>query len=667
MAEALQQPQLNQKNNRTSRMRELGIDIETYSSEDLKTAGVYKYVQAPDFEILLFAYSVDNGPVEIVDLASNEALPDDIYNALTDPAVLKTAHNANFERTCITAFFGIETDPAQWECTMVRVSMLGLPLSLDHASKVLRLNVEKNAAGKALIKYFSVPCKPTKVNGGRSRNLPHHAPEKWEMFKTYCIGDVVVEQSLREKTKFFQIPTAEKKLWNLDQKINDRGIVMDPVLISNAIRFDAIAKEKMTKEAIEITGLSNPNSAEQLKKWLTAEMEEEVDSLKKENLPVLLFSASSDHVKRVLELRSELSKTSVKKYRGMQKAIGEDNRVRGLFQFYGANRTGRWGGRLIQPQNLRKNDLRDLDLARKLVRAGELDATELSFGIPDTLSQLIRTAFTASEGNELLVADFSAIEARVIAWLAGEQWKIDVFNTHGKIYEAAGAQMFKVPIESITKGSKLRDKSKISELALGYQGGVAALIKMGALRMGLEEAELKPLVALWRNANPNIVRYWYKVEDAAAQAVSEPGSVVRLNNISFKVEHNFLFITLPSGRRLAYVRPKLKPGQFGKDMIVYEGMDQTTKQWKPQETYGGKLVENIVQATSRDILGEALLKVDAAGYDIVLHVHDEIAVDHKAGTDELKNIISLMSSPLSWTKGLPLNAEGYSTFYYKKD
>jgi DNA polymerase len=476
-----------------------------------------------------------------------------------------------------------------------------------------------------------------------------------------------VEQAIRSKTSFFQIPPIEKKLWSIDQRINDRGIAMDPVLIRNAIRFDAVAKAVMTKEAVELTKLDNPNSAAQLKKWLTTEMGEEVDSLKKENLPVLLADAETHEVKRVLELRSELSKTSVKKYIAMKKALGDDNRVKGLFQFYGANRTGRWGGRLIQPQNLRKNDLNDLDLARTLVRNGKLKALMFSFGIPDTLSQLIRTAFTASEGNELLVADFSAIEARVIAWLACEKWKIDVFNTHGKIYEAAGAQMFKVPIESITKGSKLRDKSKISELALGYQGGVAALIKMGALRMGLEEEELKPLVNLWRNANPNIVNYWYKVEEAAVEAVSSPGAVVHLKNISFKVERNFLFITLPSGRRLAYVRPKLKAGKFGKDMIIYQGMDQNTKQWGYQETYGGKLVENIVQATARDILGESIIKIDEKGYNIVMHVHDEVVVDHKAGSKELDNIITLMSAPLSWTKGLPLGAEGYKTFYYRKD
>lgn len=648
-------------------MRELGIDIETYSSTDLKTAGVYKYVAAPDFEILLFGYSVDNGPACMVDLASDEVLPDEILKALTDPSILKTAHNANFERTCISAFFGIELNPDQWECTMVRVSMLGLPLGLDQASKVLRLPIEKNATGKALIKYFSVPCKPTKVNGQRFRNLPHHAPEKWNAFKQYCIGDVEVEQALREKTKFFQIPENEKKLWNLDQKINDRGIALDPVLIENAIRFDVFSKEKMTKEAIDLTKLDNPNSAAQLKKWLTAEMDEEVGSLKKENLPGLLANAGTETVKRVLELRSELSKTSVKKYIAMRKAIGDDNRVRGLFQFYGANRTGRWGGRLIQPQNLRKNDLKDLDLARRLVHNNELEAIDLSFGVPDTLSQLIRTAFVASEGNELLVSDFSAIEARVIAWLAGEKWKIDVFNTTGEIYEAAGARMFKVPIETITKGSKLRDKSKISELALGYQGGVAALIKMGALRMGLEEAELKPLVNLWRAENPKIVNYWYKVEEVAIEAVSEPGRTVRLNNISFKVERNFLFITLPSGRKLAYVRPKLKAGKFGRDMLIYEGMDQNTKQWCYQETYGGKLVENIVQGTARDILCESLLKLDAADYAIVLHVHDEVAIDHEKGTNDLDKIISIMSEPLSWTNGLPLGAEGYKTFYYRKD
>jgi DNA polymerase len=651
-------------------MKTLGIDIETFSSIDLTKTGVYKYVEAPDFEILLFGYSIDGAPVKLVDLACGEELPQEILEALTDPRVLKTAHNANFERVCIAKHFNIRQDPDQWECTMVKVAMLGYPLSLDQASKAMNLSVEKDNAGKALIRFFTVPCKPTKTNGERFRNLPKHAPEKWQAFRNYCIRDVQVEQEIRNKVKFFELPEAEKKLWSLDQKINDRGILLDPVLINNAIRFDIITKEKMTAEAVELTGLSNPNSATQLKRWLTEEMDEEVTDLKKDNIPTLLESADSSTVKRVLELRQEMAKTSIKKYLAMHKAIGDDKRVRGLFQFYGANRTGRWGGRLIQPQNLRKNDLKDLDLARRLTRSNDLEILELCFGnVPDTLSQLIRTAFIADQGKKLIVSDFSAIEARVIAWLAGEKWKLDVFNTHGKIYEAAGAQMFKVPIESVTKGSKLRDKAKIAELALGYQGGPAALIKMGALRMGLEESELQPLVNLWRNANRKIVEFWYAIETAAITAVDDPGQLVKHNNISFCVERDYLFITLPSGRRLAYIKPRLKPGKFGNDALTYEGTDQNTKQWKRLDTYGGKLVENIVQATARDLLREAMLKVDAANYNIVMHVHDEIVLEEidNPGNKYLKDICAIMSENPVWATGLPLGAEGYVTDYYKKD
>jgi DNA polymerase len=648
-------------------MHTLSIDIETYSSTDLIKSGVYKYAQAPDFTILLFAYSLDNSLVSVIDLANGQQIPKVVYNALTDPAYLKRAHNANFERTCISTYFTIDLCPSQWECSMAKVSMLGLPLSLDAASKALNLSEGKNTAGKALIKYFSVPCKPSKANGGRVRNLPQHDPEKWSQFIDYCKQDVVVEQAISDKIAFFQIPETEKRLWQLDQKINDTGVLLDPVFVQNAIRMDTDYREKLTTEAIRLTGLDNPNSAAQLKNWIGNENGLDVATLRKDDIPVLLEQTDSAIVKRVLKLRQEMSKTSVKKYEAMSKGICLDNRVRGLLQYYGANRTGRWAGRLVQVQNLPQNHLPDLDLARSLVKDGDGELLEMCFGnVPDTLSQLIRTAFVASPGHRFIVADFSAIEARVIAWLAGERWRLDVFNTHGKIYEASASQMFKVPIESIKKGSDLRQKGKVSELALGYQGGPNALITMGALKMGIPETELPKLVAMWRNANKKIVQYWDTVGEAAMETI-ENGRINIGHGISFFVEKGILFIELPSKRRLAYLRPKLNVNRFGNLALTYQGMDQTTKQWGMQETYGGKLVENIVQAIARDCLADAMLRLDAAGYNIVMHVHDEAVLEMPIGQGSTSEVNKIMSAAIPWAKGLPLTAESYETDYYKKD
>lgn len=651
-------------------MRTLAIDIETYSGVDLIKSGVYKYAEADDFTILLIGFSWDGEEPGVLDLAQN---PDQSYlevvkEALVNPAILKTAFNANFERTCLSAFFGIELPAEQWECTMVKASMLGLPLSLDMVSKALNLSEKKDAAGKALIKYFSCPCKPTKSNGERTRNLPEHAPDKWQEYIDYCRQDVRTELAIREKINFFEIPDEEKKLWCLDQRINDRGILLDREFVNAAIEISRLNTIKLEAEAVSLTGLDNPNSAAQLKSWLSAETGSEVATLRKGDIPELLASTDCDTVTRVLNSRQEMSKTSVKKYEAMRKGICADSRVRGLLQFYGANRTGRWAGRLVQVQNLPQNHLADLDLARGVVRGGDVESVELLFGnVPDTLSQLIRTAFVAPTCHSFIVADFSAIEARVIAWLANEKWRLDVFNTHGKIYEASASQMFKVPIESVTKGSALRQKGKVAELALGYQGGPNALITMGALKQGLTEEELPKLVAMWRNANKQIVRLWNVVEEAAIETVTTGQPIQIMHGIRFSVERGILFIQLPSGRRLSYLRPKMKPGKFGNDALTYEGLDQTTKQWKIQDTYGGKLVENIVQAIARDCLAVAMLRLDDAGFKIVMSVHDEVVIEESDSRVRLAEVNEIMGTPIPWAKGLPLTADSYETKFYKKD
>lgn len=649
-------------------MKVLGIDIETYSSIDLIKAGVYKYAEADDFEILLFAYAFDDAPIQLIDMAQGERLPAEVLDALTDSKILKTAFNANFEITCIGNYLDLDLVIGQWECTMIRSAMCGLPLSLDASSKVLGLIQEKMAAGKALINYFSKPCKPTKTNGMRTRNLPTHDIDKWNLFKSYCKQDVEVERAIRNKLEFFIMPATEKKLWVLDQEINRRGVMLDQQLVRNAIAMDAASKERLAKEAIDITGLENPNSTVQLKQWLIDELGEDIEDVSKETVKDLLSRVDNEEIKTVLRNRQEAAKTSVKKYSTMAAAVCKDGRVRGMLQFYGANRTGRWAGRLVQLHNLPQNHLQDLDLARQLVWENDLDMVEMLFGnVPDTLSQLIRTAFVAKPGHRFIVADFSAIEARVIAWLADEAWRLEVFKTHGKIYEASASQMFKIPIEEIKKGSALRQKGKVAELALGYQGGPGALTKMGALKMGLKEEELQDLVDAWRNANPAIVRLWGEVGRAAMKAVEVGGAFVIRHGIKFIKRGAFLCVELPSGRSLYYARPHIADNQFGSKALKYEGMNQTTKQWGVQDTYGGKLVENIVQAIARDCLALTMRRLEKAGYRIVMHVHDEVILETENETGSLEEACNIMGKPIKWAPGLPLRADGYETTYYKKD
>ncbi|ENY9964192.1 TPA: DNA polymerase [Clostridioides difficile] len=652
-------------------MRTLSIDIETYSDLDIKKVGVYRYVDSANFEILLFAYAFDNEEVKVIDLVNDEELPKEVIEALNDNKVIKSAFNANFERTAISKFLNINLKPNEWSCTMIKALTLGLPGSLDSVSKALKFNEDKQKMkeGKALIQYFCKPCKATKVNKGRTRNLPIHDMEKWNKFKEYCKQDVVVEREIRNKLSKYKTTEREIKLWYLDQKINDTGIKVDTELIENAIECDKRYTEKLTKEAIKITGLNNPNSPAQLKKWLSDKVGFEITNLTKESIPEILKQVDDENVVRILELRKLMSKTSIKKYEAMKLAKGNDNRVRGLLQFYGANRTGRWAGRLVQVQNLPQNHIEDLDLARNLLKEGDFDLIELLYdSVPDVLSQLIRTAFIPSEGHRFIVSDFSAIEARVIAWLAKEKWRLDVFNSHGKIYEASASQMFKVPIESIKKGDPLRQKGKISELALGYGGSIGALTSMGAIKMGLDENELQPLVTTWRNANPNITKFWWDVDKAAKKAIKDRTIVKLQHGIKFIYNPGVLFIELPSGRRLSYLRPKIEPHTtFSGDKVTYEGMEQTSKQWKRIDTYGPKLVENIVQATARDCLREAMFNVTNAGYDIVMHVHDELVIDVDKKGGSLEEVNSIMGKEISWAKGLPLKADGYECDYYKKD
>lgn len=653
-------------------IRTLGIDIETYSAGDLLGGGVYKYVEDPSFTVLLFAYAINNGPVQLVSLAEGEVLPEDVYNALTDPSVLKTAFNAAFERICLSRYFGLKLAPAQWSCTMVMSAMAGYPMSLDAAGEALKLTNKKMKEGKALIRYFSLPCKATKANGGRTRNLPGDAPEKWDTFKRYCIRDVEVEQQIRAKLESIvtEIPS-ERQLYALDQAINDRGVQVDMDLVNAAIKLDTLNRANLNAEAVRLTGMSNPNSVAQLKAWLESETGAAIESLSKRDLPDMIKSASSDTVARMLSIRQEMAKTSVKKYEAMAKAVCEDGRVHGLLQFYGAARTGRWAGRLVQVQNLPQNHfatLGDLVLARDTCKQGDLMTMQLLYGnVPDTLSQLIRTAFVAKEGHKFIVCDFSAIEARVIAWLAGEQWRLEVFRTHGKIYEASASMMFHVPVEEITKTDPRRQKGKIAELALGYQGGVGAMQQMGGEKMGLSEAEMKAIVRQWRDANPAIVALWGRVEKAVKAAI-RTRETTAVGCLRMHMRDGHLLIKLPSGRSLCYPGAAIGENRFGDESVTYMGVNQTNKQWCRLETYGGKLVENIVQGIARDCLAVTMLRMAEAGYPIVFHVHDEAISEVPENSDlTLEGVQEIFKTPIPWAEGLPLKGAGYETKFYLKD
>jgi DNA polymerase bacteriophage-type len=655
----------------------LNIDIETYSSVDITKAGLYKYVQSPDFEILLFAYSINKQQTHIVDLAQGEWIPNDVLDALRNPLVTKHAYNAAFEWYCLSKH--LNWNPLlwinHWRCTMFHGLYCGYTAGLGPTAKAMGLpqDKQKMTLGKSLIKLFCTPTKPTKKNGGRTITLPHHEPEKWELFKEYCIQDVEAEKAIDSKLVNFPPPAAEQRLWELDQMINERGVAVDQQLVEGALYINDVSTALLTDEAVQITGLANPNSAAQLTKWLS-EQNIEVPNLQKETVTNLVKTTEGE-VKRALEIRQELSKTSVKKYLAMESAVCDDGRVRGLLQFYGANRTGRWAGRLVQVQNLPRNYLKTLSIARELVREKKSDALKFIYGnVPDTLSQLIRTAFVSSSGNKLLISDFSAIEARVIAWLAGEQWRLDVFNTHGKIYEASASQMFGVPLELIKKGNpeyELRQKGKVAELALGYQGGKGALIQMGALNMGLTEEELPDTVRRWRSANKRVVDLWYSLENAALR-VLKTGQPAGIKGLIIARESDiqngldFLTVTLPSGRKLFYVKPFLAENDFGKEAIHYWGMNQENKKWEKISTYGGKLTENIVQAIARDCLAETIFRLNGIGLIPIMHIHDEVVLDEPVNTS-LEAITAIMGQPISWAPGLPLKGDGFETFYYMKD
>lgn len=642
----------------------LSIDIETYSDIDLTKCGVYAYTDSPNFEILLFGYAFDDEPVRVVDLASGELLPQEVLVALTDKAVTKTAFNASFERVCLSRWLKIRLPTEQWYCTATQALLLGLPLSLEGVGAVLGLDSQKLGEGKDLIRFFSIPCKPTKSNGGRSRNLPGDAPDKWKRFRLYNIRDVEVEREIRRKLHAFPIPATEQAYYCMDQNINDRGVLVDPVLVEHAVECDLQYKQAATERAYALTGLENPNSVAQVKDWLSARGVS-VTSLDKKSIRELIKETDGETLE-MLKLRLLMSKTSVKKYEAIQRSVCSDGRVHGLFKFYGANRTGRWASKLVQVQNLPQNHLPDLELARELVRSGRYEDVELLYdSTPGVLSELIRTAFVPKEGCRFLVADFSAIEARVLSWLASEQWRMEVFASHGKIYEASASQMFHVPIEQITKGSPLRQKGKISELALGYGGGVGALKAMGALDMGVPEDELPGLVSSWRGANPRIVRFWWDLDTAALKVVRQR-SQTQVGRIGLEYRSGFLFVTLPSGRKLAYVKPRIEMNKFGREGLTYEGIGEN-KKWVRIETYGPKLTENIVQGTARDLLAHAMLHLSESGYPIVMHIHDEAVAEVPMGTGSVDEMTTLMAQGPEWAAGLPLRADGYECKFYKKD
>lgn len=646
-------------------MKTLSIDIETYSDVPLQKTGVYRYCESPNFEILLFAYSVDNAPVEVVDLACGEKIPEEVLAALEDETVIKWAFNASFERICLSRFLGYPTgeylDPESWRCSMIWSATMGLPLSLEGVGAVLGLEKQKLTEGKDLIKYFCQPCAPTKTNGQRTRNRPFHAPDKWAAFKRYNVRDVETEMGIQQKLRKFPVPDSVWEEYHIDQEINDRGVRLDMELVHQAIEMDTRSREELTEAMKHLTALENPNSVQQMKQWLS-DKGLETESLDKKAVAELLKTAPPE-LCDVLTLRQQLAKSSVRKYQAMEKTVCDDGRARGMFQFYGANRTGRFSGRNIQLQNLPQNHLPDLAEARALVRIGDFTGVELLYeDVPDTLSQLIRTAFIPREGTQFLVADFSAIEARVIAWFADERWRQEVFANGGDIYCASASQMFKVPVEKQGINGHLRQKGKIAELALGYGGSTGALKAMGAIEMGLTEDELPPLVEAWRQANPNIVKFWWDVDRAVMEAVKYKHTTSDYG-LTYSCRSGMLFITLPSGRKLAYVKPKVGTNKFGGECITYEGVGGT-KKWERLDSYGPKFVENIVQATARDILCYAMRTLRCCS--IVMHIHDELVIeaDPKVSLDA---VCKQMGRTPPWAQGLLLRADGYATPFYKKD
>ncbi len=662
----------------------LSIDLETYSSVNLKKAGAQAYIRSPDFEILLFAYSLDGGPVQVIDMAQGEVIPTDILAALTAPEYLKHAYNAVFEWGCLSRYMGQELPPSQWRDTMLHGLYCGYTAGLEATGRALGIPEDKQKlnTGKALIRYFCVPCKPTKANGGRTRNYPHHDPDKWRLFKEYNAQDVEAEMEIARFLSTFPVPAEVQKQWETDLIINARGVAVDMDFVHGALEMGDTVRTELTDEAVKISGLYNPNSVRQLSQWLSDETGEDVSNLRKETVAEMLArDDNSAEVNRMLEIRQELGKTSTKKYDAIEEAVCADGRVRGLLQFYGANRTGRWAGRLVQVQNLPRTYTEPLELARELVKGRKLDALRVIYGSPnDTLSQLIRTAFVAAPGNVLIDADFSAIEARVISWLAGEEWRLEVFRTHGKIYEASASQMFGVPLERIKKGNPeyaLRQRGKVAELALGYQGGVGAMRNMdvGNLLADLSDDEVQEIVNRWRSTNPKIRNMWYDFDSAAAEVIVN-GGTVRVRDCVLAREYDCLrgttcmAITLPSGRKLYYIDPAVGENRWGGSSLSYMGMDQTTKKWKRIETYGGKLVENCVQAIARDCLAQAIEYLEAAGLPVVFHVHDEVVIDVAPfGTDAemLDKVVSIMTRPIPWAQGLPLGADGWVGRFFKKD
>lgn len=663
-------------------MIHLSIDLETYSDVNLKKAGLYRYVQSPAFEILLFAYSFDGAPTQVIDMAQGEEIPMEVIHALTDPQCLKHAYNAAFEWYCLSKYMGAQLPPAQWRDTMLHGLYAGYTAGLDATGRALGIPEDKQklTTGKALIRYFCVPCKPTKANGGRTRNYPHHDPEKWELFKTYNGQDVVAEMEIERRLSVFPVPDFVQKQWETDLLINARGVAVDMDFCEGALELGETIRAQLTDEAVQLSGLQNPNSVKQLARWLSAETGDDITSLRKETIKELLGRDNADHVQRMLEIRQELGKTSTKKYDAIEAAVCDDGRVRGLLQFYGANRTGRWAGRLVQVQNLPRTYTEPLEFARELVKGRKLDALRTVYGSPnDTLSQLIRTAFVAAPGNVLIDADFSAIEARVISWLADEEWRLEVFRTHGKIYEASASQMFGVPLERIKKGNpeySLRQRGKVAELALGYQGGVPAMRQMdtGKLLADLSDEEIKDIVDKWRNTNPKIRNLWYSFNDAAIRVIQNGGSL-RVRCCTFARECDCIrgttcmTISLPSGRKLYYVEPAVGENRWGGPSITYMGVNDKNK-WGRIETYGGKLVENVVQAIARDCLAQAIEHLEAAGLPVVFHIHDEVVIDTAAfDTNDamLDKVVKIMSTPIPWAEGLPLGADGWVGAFFKKD